>query len=276
MPKDTQTLCQMLLSFVGRCTVKCNLRRNRTEKFKTDTLSRGKVLVISFIHSEVVDPNNWFPLDHSHHTSWPRRIFQPSKASYKLFPLVPLHLLALFCLNHHGLNAFILGLLLLTDPPKAWMVLEMFHHPLMEVLNVRDGVDDATRLHSKRIFRVQCQGYNACLVLASLEVWIRKTEEDLRQLSSLEEVREEFHGVGTQTGYVLIQAAVGVLIPQGFDPILDEFGDLGSYLHAFTLWSVRMDCSDHTSGAYQLRVHPVIWEPRQPTSPRIRNQYRQP
>lgn len=115
------------------------------------------------------------------------------------------------------------------------MVLEMFHHPLMEVLNVRDCVDDATRLHGERIFRIQCQRYNACLVLASFEVWIRKAEEDLRQLPFLEEVWEEFHGVGTQTCYVLVKATVGVLISEGFDPILDEFGDLGSYLQTLIL-----------------------------------------
>ena len=70
-------------------------------------------------------------------------------------------------------------------------------------------------------------------MFSGFEVRIWKAQENLSKLSFLEEVWEKFHRVGTQTGDILVEAAVRVLIPQCFDPVLNKLGHLGPDLHAY-------------------------------------------
>ena len=63
-------------------------------------------------------------------------------------------------------------------------------------------------------------------MLAAFEMRIGEAKKDLGELAFAEEVWEEFHGVGTYTGDVLVQEGVRVLCAKGADAVLDKFGDL--------------------------------------------------
>lgn len=83
--------------------------------------------------------------------------------------------------------------------------------------------------------RIECRANNSGLVLASLEMRIRETEEDLAELSTIEEVGKELHGVCAQTGDILVALGLAMLRAQCLGFCLDVFGDCRTDLHAYVL-----------------------------------------
>ena len=49
-------------------------------------------------------------------------------------------------------------------------------------------------------------------MLPRFEMRIRETKEYVRELATCEEIGEEFHSVGAETGYVLVQAWGGSFV----------------------------------------------------------------
>ena len=64
-----------------------------------------------------------------------------------------------------------------------------------------------------------------------MRVW--ETEEDLRKLMLLEEVREKLHGIRTKASDILVAAIVQILISERFDPILHKLRNLCSDLQTY-------------------------------------------
>ena len=114
------------------------------------------------------------------------------------------------------------------------MRLKMPDHPVMQILHIGNRIHNRPLLHHKRILTVQRRAHDPRLVLPGLEMRIRETEEDLRQLGLAEEVGQELHRVGPHAGDVLVETRGRVLGPEGADAVLDEFGDLGA---DFEAWS---------------------------------------
>lgn len=163
--------------------------------------------------------------------SRPRRIQHSPPTSNEFRALIPLDLLPLLRLGPHDSDTLILLLVLVRDTFKQRMGLEMLHHPTMQVFDVRDRVHDPAGSQHVRVLGVQSRGDDSRLVFARFEMRVGKTQEDLGELGSVEEVRQEFHRVGSQARYVLVGGRV--LAAQGSDPFLYVFGYLGADFKSF-------------------------------------------
>ncbi len=62
-------------------------------------------------------------------------------------------------------------------------------------------------------------------MLPRLEVRVWEADEDLRQLTLLEEIGHELHCVGSQHAGIAVQSLFLVLRPQRLDPVLHELRD---------------------------------------------------
>ena len=134
----------------------------------------------------------------------PRWVLQPSEHRHILRPTIPLHLLPFLGGRPHHPHTLIRLQFLIPNPLKAWMCVKMLRHPDMQVLHVRNRVHFPTRLHHKCILGIQTGTHDPLLVFASLEMRVGEAEEDLAELGFVEEVGEEFHGVGSEAGDVVI------------------------------------------------------------------------
>ena len=71
-------------------------------------------------------------------------------------------------------------------------------------------------------------------MFARFEMRVWEAEENLGKLGLVEEVREEFHGVGAQAGDVLVEGAGGrVLGSEGGNAVLDVGCDLEADFEAY-------------------------------------------
>lgn len=117
--------------------------------------------------------------------------------------------------------------LLVRDTHKARVGRALLHVPLVQVLDVRDGVQDASRSQQVRVLGQQMRAAggkqtwsahrstrtrdwserllldNATAVVALLELRVREAEEHLGDLSLGEVVRQVAHGICSQRRYVL-------------------------------------------------------------------------
>lgn len=153
------------------------------------------------------------------HSPW--RVFRSAEECNVLLPLVPRHLLALLRLRLHHPHTLIGFLLFLGHALKGGMGSEMIHHPLMQGLDVGDGVDDAPRAQRKGVLGIQRRRHNSRLVFPRLEVRVGEANEDLGELRLLEEIWEELHAVCAETADVLVQAGFLVLDSERLDTLLD-------------------------------------------------------
>ena len=142
------------------------------------------------------------------------------------------------------------------------------HHPLVQILDVGDGVHAAAGPQHERVLGVQRRRHDPRLVLARLEVRVWEAEEDGTELAAVEEVGEELHGVGAEAGDVLVGAGDGgggvtgaadgllgfivvvfvvgrcvgggvLLLAEGFDFFLHEFGDGDADFESWSDLAVR-------------------------------------
>ena len=165
------------------------------------------------------------PISHSSIFSRPRRIFQPAETSHKLMPPISLHLLPLFRLSPHHLHTYILLLLLLPNPFKAWMSHKMLDHPVVEIFDVRNCIHDPSRPQDIGILRVKRCRDNPSFVFPGLEMRIWKAKENFGELTLCEEVWKELHSVGPQTCYILILASAHILVSHCPNLLLYELCD---------------------------------------------------
>ena len=70
-------------------------------------------------------------------------------------------------------------------------------------------------------------------MLPSFEMRVWEAEEDLGKLTFSEEVGEELHRVGPETGDILVTTSARILIPQCFDAVLNELCDFSSDFHTY-------------------------------------------
>lgn len=192
----------------------------------------------------------------------PERMLQSSKYCHVLFALVALDFFAFFRLYTHNGDAFVSLDLVVVDTLKTGMALQMLHHPAMQILDIRNGVDFAPRFHDKGVLGIQRRAHNARFVLALLEMRIGKAQENLVELLLAEKIGEEFHRVGAYAGDVLIvcfscsfasafftRNSSGMLCAQGARFVLDEFGHGGANFHAEDESVGKFACEGETEAA---------------------------
>lgn len=76
--------------------------------------------------------------------------------------------------------------------------------PIVQIPHIGDHVHPAALAHYVRVLGHQRGGDDAGLVLAGLEVRVRKAEEEPGERGARDEVGEKFHRVGSERGDVLI------------------------------------------------------------------------
>jgi hypothetical protein len=149
----------------------------------------------------------------------PRRVLESPKAGHILHPIIPGDLLALLSLVPHqpytlihALSIIPLALLKnLTHSLKARMPLKVPLHPFMQILHICNRIHHRARLEHIRILRIERITHDSRLVLALLEMRVRKAQEDLVELTFLEEIGQKLHRVGTDAGRVLVGARCYIL-----------------------------------------------------------------
>ena len=82
----------------------------------------------------------------------------------------------------------------------------MSTHPVVEVADVGNSVDDAAGAEDVGILCEKSGGDDACLVLSCLEVGVGEEEEERGEGVFGEVVGGEFHAVGAHDGDVLVGA----------------------------------------------------------------------
>lgn len=103
-------------------------------------------------------------------------------------------------------------------------------HPVVEILDVSDGVYDATGTEDVGILGEEGRGDDAGLVLPGFEMGVREEEEEGGEGVFFEKVGEELHGVGADDRDIVVGGRVGDA--EGGDAIRDIVGDLDADLEA--------------------------------------------
>lgn len=110
----------------------------------------------------------------------------------------------------------------------------MGDHPVVQVLDICDGVDDATWSKDIGILCEESWGDDTGLVFAGFEMGIWEEEEKGREGVLRKKVWKKLHCVGADNGYVVI--VVGVVIRMGnaksSDAVANILGDLDTDLEA--------------------------------------------
>ena len=160
-----------------------------------------------------------------------------------LVALVALNLFALFGAVPNGVEDGTLALgteILLGHGFKERKLLQVRSHPIMEILDVSDGIHDASRAQYIGIFSEECGRDNPGLVLACLEMRVGKEKEDGGERVLVKVIREELHGVRADNGDILVRArgaGPGTRArrrgTEGSDAVLDVLGDLDAYFEAW-------------------------------------------
>jgi hypothetical protein len=91
-------------------------------------------------------------------------------------------LLAFLRRMNHQIHRRIALQLLLTDALKQRMLSEMFDHPLMQIIDIGDGVQGGARFQNERILGQQFVIDDSPTIFRAFEVRIREEKEQFREL----------------------------------------------------------------------------------------------
>lgn len=173
------------------------------------------------------------------------RLLDATEACKPFVAFVALHLFAFFGTVIDSVEDRAMALCakgLLINRLEKGEVCEMGFHPVMEIFDVCNGIDDTARTEDVGVFCEKGWGDDACLVLPGLEMGIREEEEEGREGVLLEKIGEEFHGVGTDNGDVVVmgrrvEAILSRVLgcmgdTEGSNAVADILGDLDADLKA--------------------------------------------
>ena len=154
-----------------------------------------------------------------------------SETGQPLLTSISLDFFALFGAGIYGIDDGTLALRtqgFLVDGLKERKGGEMGAHPVMQVLDIGDGVDDATGAEDIGVLGKQGGGDDTGLVLPGFEVGIGEEEEEGGEGVLGKVVGQELHGICADDGDILVGAVGGDA--QGRDAVLDILGDLDADL----------------------------------------------
>lgn len=116
----------------------------------------------------------------------------------------------------------------LVDRLKEREICEMGAHPIVEILDIGDSIDNASWTENVCVLCKEGGRDDAGLVLAGLEVGIWEEEKEGRERMLCEEVGEELHRVGSDDRNIIVMVRFGCGT-QRSDAVCDILGDLHAY-----------------------------------------------
>lgn len=109
------------------------------------------------------------------------------------------------------------------------MSIQLLNHPIMQILNISGSVQQTPGSQNIGILCQESVADDSSLMFLLLEVWVGEEEEHLGELAGSKEIRQELHGIGTETRNISVLA--GILDTKGFNALLDIIGDFCTNFH---------------------------------------------